>query len=385
MSGRTSGTSLGRRAATAAVATATTAGLSLLAVPAATAHGGDHHDHHWVPTHTVLADDVIGPFQLAVDGSRVYVADGFANTISVISHGKRRVVAKGLPGKGSDVAGVAVAEHGRSWAYTSANASHKKTTLTVRRRHHATRVVDLSRHEKTRNPDRVNTYGIVAGGNKCARAAVRTLLHAPTATYSGKVDSHPYSVASARWGRWYVADAGGNDLLKVDRRGRVSTVAVLPPQPVKLTKAMVRALKGPACLAGVTFAFEPVPTDVEVDHHGMLWVSTLPGGPEDPSLGARGSIYRVDPWDGSVQRVVKGLLGASNVALAPDGDVYATELFGGRVDRVTRHGKLRRVLKLARPLSLEATRSALYVGTLADVDEKTGKVNAPGTVQRFRR
>ncbi len=44
-----------------------------------------------------------------------------------------------------------------------------------------------------------------------------------------KYDSHPYAVASLGDGSWAVADAGGNDILKVDSRGHVSVIAVLPP------------------------------------------------------------------------------------------------------------------------------------------------------------
>lgn len=37
---------------------------------------------------------------------------------------------------------------------------------------------------------------------------------------------------------------------------------------------------------GAPHNFEPVPIDVEIGDDGMLYVSTLPGGPEGPELGA---------------------------------------------------------------------------------------------------
>ena len=39
------------------------------------------------------------------------------------------------------------------------------------------------------------------------------------ATYNGIIDSHPYAVANAPDGGWYVADAAGNDILKVSAVG----------------------------------------------------------------------------------------------------------------------------------------------------------------------
>lgn len=52
-----------------------------------------------------------------------------------------------------------------------------------------------------------------------------------------------------------------------------------------------------ACVVGHEYAFEPMPTDVEIGPDGWLYVSSFPGGPEDPSLGARGAIFRINPLD----------------------------------------------------------------------------------------
>ena len=57
-------------------------------------------------------------------------------------------------------------------------------------------------------------------------------------------------------------------------------------------------VEAPACVVGEEYAFEPVPTDVEFGPDGWLYVSSLPGGPEDASLGARGAVFRVNPWTG---------------------------------------------------------------------------------------
>ena len=145
-----------------------------------------------------------------------------------------------------------------------------------------------------------------------------------------------------------VADAGGNDLLKVDKApAHISTLAVLPPQPVTVTAQQAAALGAPDCLVGETYAFEPVPTDVEVGPGGRLWVTTLPGGPEDPSLGARGSLYSVGQG-GRSTRVATGFSGATNLALSGDGSAYVTELFGGKISKVNRStGKVSTFKQLA--------------------------------------
>ena len=124
-----------------------------------------------------------------------------------------------------------------------------------------------------------------------------------------------------------VADAGGNDLLKVDNKGHVSTLAVLPRQPVTLTAGVATALGLPDCVVGAVYNFEAVPTDVEVTNHGFV-VSLLPGGPEDPSLGPQGSVYFVHGHH--AHKIAGGLSGATNIALAPHGRIFVTELYAGR-------------------------------------------------------
>ena len=62
----------------------------------------------------------------------------------------------------------------------------------------------------------------------------------------------------------------------------VSTVAALKPVKVKVTASRGRGHGLPSCTVGKKFAFEAVPTDVEVGPDGQLYVTSLPGGPEDP-------------------------------------------------------------------------------------------------------
>ena len=148
-------------------------------------------------------------------------------------------------------------------------------------------MADLSGFEADRNPDQRIEYGI-NNADDCVKGALGDY-----AEYHGIVESHPYAVEA--WGdSWIVADAAGNDLLKVTAQGKVSRLAVLPSQPKKITADMAASEGLPDCVVGKTYRFEAVPTDVEWGQDGWLYVTTLPGGPEDPSFGDRGSVWKVD-------------------------------------------------------------------------------------------
>ena len=123
---------------------------------------------------------------------------------------------------------------------------------------------------------------------------------------------------------------------------------------------MIELTRTPA--RGSTFIAEPVPTDVEIGPGGNLYVSTLPGGPEDPSLGARGSVYKVSPWGGKVKQIATGFLGATNLAVSPWGQIYVSELFGDRVSQVVNGGPAP-VASVPSPSGLEWSNGKLYVGS----------------------
>ena len=85
-------------------------------------------------------------------------------------------------------------------------------------------------------------------------------------------------------------------MLKVGYGGTVSTAAVLPAgDPIVVSAELAAGVGFPACVAGFSCRFEPVPADVEEGGDGWLYVTSLPGGPEDASLGARGAVYRFNP------------------------------------------------------------------------------------------
>ena len=217
-------------------------------------------------------------------------------------------------------------------------------------------LANLLAYEQQHNPDHKYTYGFENLPQSCVKQ-LPPQLGPPT--YRGVIDSHAYSVAATHSG-YYVADAAGNDILHVSATGAISTVTVLPPQPAVVTSAGARANHLPQCTVGQTYRFEAVPTDVEMGNDGYLYTSTLPGGPEDASLGARGGVWRINPHTGAATQIATGLLGGTNVAVAPDGTVYATELFGNRVDRIE-NGHPVEIASLPAPSGLEYAHGKLYV------------------------
>lgn len=336
--------------------------LGAAALLVATPLPASAHQQHGPRVKTVNTQ-VVAPFNLALNNGRVYVADGGTSTVSrLLGNGNLRTVASGpQPG---EVAGVDLSRNSRYLAYTSSDYTSGVTALNILGPRGSHRTVNLSAYESTRNPDQHVSYG-VRNPSACVQQAIASIPDGPPASYKGIVDSHPYSVASSG-NNWIVADAAGNDLLRVDSHGHIRTLSVLPRQPLKFTAAMVAAMGLPSCVIGVTYNFEPVPTDVEVGPGGWLYVSTLAGGPEDATLGARSSVYRVNPRNGHATKIASGLAGATNLALGRDGKIYVTELFGGRVS-VIRHGHPQTYVSLASALSVETSRDGLWVGTLAEM------------------
>lgn len=350
-------------------AAAVTVGMtvSFAAVPAYAHTANTTNSLHVLRT---LSSDFVGPLQFAVSGKSVYVADSFTSTLNLI--GRSTPLATGPdPSTGGDIAGVAVDPSRRAIAYTSSNGDHSSTKLTILQRGKKPVVADLSGFEAKRNPDRVNKYG-VSNPSQCVTDALNA-LDVPV-SYRGQLDSHPYSVTSIGGGSWAVGDAGGNDIVKVDRYGHVSLIAVLPSQPTTISAEFAASLGLPDCVVGVTYRFEPVPTDVEVGPHGALYVTTLPGGPEGPGSGNRGSVYRVDRG-GHVHRIATGFASATNLAIDRHGDIYVAELGSGTLSKVY-HGKPKPVLSLPGLVAVEYANGHLYASTAPAVTGGDG----PGTV-----
>ncbi|MGC5165849.1 ScyD/ScyE family protein [Luteimicrobium sp. DT211] len=338
------------------------------ATPAAVASA--HGKPAPTPNPVVQSDQLAAPFNLDLSFGKVYFADGGLNIVGTLGAGGAPVpIATDQPGTSG------VARSGSYLAFTTTVTNEETfensaSGLNIWGPLGSRVYADTHAFEVTNNPDKVNHYG-VTNPSQCVTDAL-TAAQFPV-SYTGQVDSHSYSVAS--YGRGFVvADAGANALWKISSTGQISTLAVLPPQPHRITAPEATALGLPACVVGVTYAFEPVPTDVEVGRDGALYVTTLPGGPEGPQLGARGSLWRVD-GRGHVSQVATGFLGATNLAIGSRGEVYVAELFGGQISKVD-HGRVTPFVTLPGVVAVETARDgSVWAATLANDDPP-----APGTI-----
>ncbi|CAM3523773.1 ScyD/ScyE family protein [Nocardioides zeicaulis] len=308
------------RSAAAAVAASLLAGGLLAPAPSGAVTA---------PDPTTVAKKLVSPLSMAVaaDGT-AYVSQNFAGLLTAVPPGGKPKVVFAAPKK-TEVGAVSV---GGGLVRFATTAKKDARLWSMRPGGSPVEVADLWKYERTVNPDADQAYGFTDLDAAC-------LAQVPAevpASYTGITDSHPYGTAVRR-GTTYVADAAANAILAVSPRGKVSTVAVLPPVSVVITAEAAAANQLPACTVGHAYAFEPVPTDVEVAKGGWLYVSMLPGGPEDGSAGANGMVVKVKARTGKVRTVATGLAGATGVAVARNGDVYVAQLFGGQVSRV-RHG-----------------------------------------------
>jgi hypothetical protein len=357
---------MGWKAARTGIALA--GGLVMAGVAAVPATGDAHYD--------TIVSGLAGPSGLSVgsDGS-IYVAQMFGGALSEVSSGEivdlahPEIIDPAHPENGRFITGVDARGRG-TLTYLESGGGMGTTEGYVYRllpNGRTTLLADLGAYEDDHNPDQVNTYGLTGLAAGCE---VPEFLDGILGEYTGALDSNVYSVAILDDGSRVVADAGGNDLLRVRPNGRVETLAVLPPIELELTaehveaiEALVLAFTGQVvdldCAAGATWNLEPVPTDVEVGPDGMLYVTSLPGGPESEALGANGSVLRVDPATGDVEVVATGFVGATDLAVAPDGTVYVTELFADRISMADGDTPVE-VLAVGSPSAVEYDDGVLY-------------------------
>jgi hypothetical protein len=279
------------------------------------------------PETTVLAKKLFSPLSLAVDaeGTR-YFSQNFAGLLMrQTPGGKPEVVYQAK--KGAEVGAISVDGSVVTFAVSEGDNA-KGTVYRMDAEGTVTRVAKLHTAEKALNPDGKVRYGFRNLAASCAKK-----VKGIPVSYAGVVETHPYATASSG-GTTYVADAGANAVFAIDEAGEVSAVGAVPAARVVVSKQAAKAFDLPACVVGKAYYFEAVPTDVEVGPDGKLYVTSLPGGPEDPILGANGAVFKIKPGNGRAKKVVRGLVSASGVAVAENGDLFVAELFSGRIVRV---------------------------------------------------
>jgi len=124
-------------------------------------------------------------------------------------------------------------------------------------------------------------YRVSAGGTVTQIADLGAFEAAVDPGADG-VESNPFDLAKLRGRKTLVADAAGNSILIVGRRGRIDWVASLPQHPD---------------------GADPVPTTVAIGPGGHIYVGELTGGPGTPGTariwrikrGARHAVCGVSP------------------------------------------------------------------------------------------
>lgn len=151
-------------------------------------------------------------------------------------------------------------------------------------------------------------------------------------------DSNPYDVHALGKNAALVVDAGGNDLLRIDRWGNIKVLAVFPDELV--STANLKSLAGcpspaPFCSFPPEMPAQAVPTSIAVDRFGYIYVGELRGF---PAPAGESNIWRVSPRANAAQcgaspDCVKvfdgGFTSIIDLAFGPDGLLYVTELDEG--------------------------------------------------------
>lgn len=147
-------------------------------------------------------------------------------------------------------------------------------------------------------------------------------------------DSNPYGVEALFDGSVLIADAAGNDLLRVHPDGEIVTVARIKPRVVPFPPGYPPGFPPP----GTPIPSEAVPTSVTVGADGFYYVGELRGFPATPGTSL---IWRIHPDAvdavcdpeapdvGDCQVYADGFTSIQDVAAGTDGGLYVLELVKG--------------------------------------------------------
>jgi hypothetical protein len=295
------------------------------------------------------ASGLNGPIGIDTRGKGFVVAESGGGRVTIIGKrgGKSVLVpnaggASGVTSSGRKVYTVIGGpdENGKppvgKYAATSVLRTNARTGRTVT-------IANLQKYELAHNPDRQKQFNA---------------QHQPYDALS-----NPFSVTTYPRGL-LVADGGANDVLRVNpRTGKVSTFFV--PPTVKPSE--VPACGGPQAQGNPgTIGCDPVPTGVAYAR-GSVWVLTL--GAFAPGAGR---IYKLNPRNGHVQRVIKGLNAPVGLAVNRDSIYFGEPNGPGAVARI-HLGKVTRAA-VPSPTGLVLRRGVLFATSGTFGSPTSGKV-----------
>lgn len=196
------------------------------------------------------------------------------------------------------------------WAVTGGGEGNLAFKVFLARKGRAEQIADLLAFEEEFNPD------------------------------GGVVESNPFDVATLSARKALVADAAGNDLLVVDRKGNVDWVATFPQELMSTDdiKELVGCPNPPPefeeiCDLPPMMPADPVPTSVAIGKDGAYYVGELKGFPA-PRNESR--IWRIEPGSRHVRCgeemsngctvVADGFTSIIDLNVGRHGTIYVTEL-----------------------------------------------------------
>ncbi|WP_256838875.1 ScyD/ScyE family protein [Ornithinimicrobium faecis] len=164
--------------------------------------------------------------------------------------------------------------------------------------------------------DLATVQQVKLSGKKTSARTVADLgqFEADNNPHPAMVDTNPNAIVSDGSG-WIITDAGGNSVLRMDHKGRLSTLAVPPGGEAEAPPFLELP-------PGTMIPFEPVPTAAERGRDGSVYISVLTGFPF-PVGGS--TIWKVSP-SGKVTSWATGLTNVTDLTFGPDGSLYAVQL-----------------------------------------------------------
>lgn len=138
--------------------------------------------------------------------------------------------------------------------------------------------------------------------------------HNPHPAY---LDTNPNAIVADGNG-WLLADAGGNDVMRLDNKGNLSLIATFDDVLVDAPPFVL-----PDLPPGVTqIPMEAVPTSIERGPDGAIYVSQLTGFPFPVGMS---SIWRIGA-DGVPEQWATGLTNVTDLTFDDDGNLYAVQI-----------------------------------------------------------